>query len=94
MSAAAVRGPLSAVLDQVEAGTPTVAEMVRNTGLPEDVLRAGLDHLVRTGRLATQELPIGCPPSGCGGCAAVGGCGVAAPPGANRLVSLSLVRRS
>jgi hypothetical protein len=83
--------PLSALLAEVAAGTPTVAEMARNTGLGTDVLRAGLDHLVRTGRLQATNLPIGCPPSGCGGCAAAGGCGVA--EGGNGLVTLSLTRR-
>jgi hypothetical protein len=83
--------PLSALLAEVAAGTPTVAEMARNTGLSADILRAGLDHLVRTGRLEATALPIGCPPSGCGGCSASGGCEVA--EGGNRLVTLSLARR-
>ena len=87
----AAGGPLSALLSEVAAGTPTVAEMARNTGLSTEVLRAGLDHLVRTGRLQATALPIGCPPSGCGGCASAGGCGVA--EGGNALVTLSLTRR-
>ena len=69
-------GPLSAVLAEVSAGTPTVVEMSRHTGLPGGLVRAALDHLVRTGRVASQELPIGCPPSGCGGCSAAGACSV------------------
>jgi hypothetical protein len=50
-----------------------------------------MDHLVRTGRLQATNLPIGCPPGGCGGCAVAAGCGVA--EGGNSLVTLSLTRR-
>lgn len=71
-------GPLSAVLAEVSAGTPTVIEMSRNTGLGEGLIRTALDYLVRTGRIASQELPIGCPPTGCGGCSAAGSCSVQA----------------
>ncbi|HML50336.1 MAG TPA: FeoC-like transcriptional regulator [Propionicimonas sp.] len=70
-------GPLSAVLAELSAGTATVVEMSRHTGLTEGLIRTALDHLVRTGRVASQELPIGCPPTGCGGCSAAGGCSVA-----------------
>lgn len=86
--------PLSALLAQVAQGVPTVAEMARNTGLGEDVIRTGLAHLVRTGRLQESALPIGCPPSGCGGCAASRSCGVSEAAGGKRLVTLSLPRRS
>ncbi|MGC3994087.1 MAG: hypothetical protein QM779_08290 [Propionicimonas sp.] len=85
-------GPLSSVLAEVAAGTPTVVEMARRTGQPETVVRAAIDHLVRTGRIESVAVPIGCPPSGCGGCAAAsGGCGQA--PGQRSLVTLSLSRR-
>lgn len=43
-------GPLSVVLEQVEAGISSIAEMSRRTGVAPDVLRASLDHLVRTDR--------------------------------------------
>jgi hypothetical protein len=89
---AAAAAPLSAVLAQVGLGTPTVAEMARNTGLAESTVRAGLDHLVRTGRLHAQELPIGCPPGGCGGCGAAASCGVSAAPAGRRVLTLSLAR--
>lgn len=69
-------GPLSAVLAEVSAGTPTVVEMSRHTGLAEGLIRVALDHLVRTGRLGSQELPIGCPSTGCGGCSAASNCSV------------------
>ena len=83
-------GLLSTVLAQVAKGTPTVTEMARNTGLSEDVLRAGLDHLLRTGRLQAQVLPIGCPDGGCGGCASAPACGGSTAEGGRQLVSLSL----
>jgi hypothetical protein len=90
-AAGSALGPLSAVLDQMSKGTSTVAAMARNTGIDVDVLRAALDHLVRTGRVAAHELPIGCPTGGCGSCASATGCGVAPANGARRgLVTLSL----
>lgn len=104
MSGAVLRpkGPLSLVLAEIEAGTPTLAEMARHSGLDEAVVRAAVDHLVRSGRLESRELAIGCPPSGCGGCALAAddktpGCGKsAAAPGGRRptLVTLSLSRRA
>lgn len=93
MTTMAAANPLSALLAQVADGVPTVVEMARNTGLSDDVVRSGLAHLVRTGRLLETELPIGCPPSGCGGCAASGSCGVAGLATGPRVVSLSLPRR-
>lgn len=96
-----VRGPLSQVLAAVEAGTPTVAEIARRSGLDEAVVHAAIDHLVRSGRIESRELSIGCPPSGCGGCASAGpdgapGCGRPAPVAGRRpgLVTLTLRRRN
>lgn len=67
-------GPLTSVLEQVEAGTPTLVEIARRTGLSEEVARAAVDHLLRSGRLAADQVPIGCPPGGCGGCAVAASC--------------------
>ncbi len=96
---AAVRGPLTRVLAEVEAGTPTVAEIARRCELDEAVARAAIDHLVRAGRVEARELSIGCPPSGCGGCASASaegtpGCGLPAPVPGRRpgLVTLTLGR--
>jgi hypothetical protein len=93
-------GPLSRVLAELEAGTPTVAGIARGSGLDEAVVRAAIDHLVRSGRVDSRELSIGCPPSGCGGCASATsegapGCGrPAAVPGRRPgLVTLTLSRR-
>lgn len=93
-------GPLSTVLAELQAGTPTITEMVRRSGLDESVLRAAIDHLVRTGRVESRELSMGCPESGCGGCASASdagtpGCGLGAPVPGRRagLVTLTLSRR-
>ena len=95
-----MKGPLSIVLAELEAGTPTVAEMVRHSGLDESVLRAAVDHLVRSGRVESRELSMGCPDTGCGGCAAASDdgapdCGLPSPVPGRRagLVTLTLSRR-
>ena len=93
-------GPLSTVLAELAAGTPTITEMVRRSGLSEAMVRAAVDHLVRTGRVDSRELSMGCPESGCGGCASASaagtpGCGLSAPVPGRRagLVTLTLSRR-
>ena len=93
------RGPLSLVLDEMAVGAPTVAQMARNLALDEQVVRAAVDHLVRSGRVSARELSMGCPASGCGGCASAvdgePGCGLPAPVPGRRagLVTLTLTRR-
>jgi hypothetical protein len=87
---------LHLVLDEVTAGTPTLAAIASRTGLSGDVVRAAIDHLVRAGRITSTELSLGCPVGGCGGCASAGhGCTPPAALGDRRpgLVSLSLARR-
>ena len=91
-------GPLRMVLAEVEAGTATLAQMARNCGLDETVVRAAVEHLVRSGRIEARELSMGCPTSGCGGCAVAsdgGGCGHPEVVAGRRpgLVMLSLNRR-
>lgn len=96
-----VSGPLTAVLAAFEAGASSLAEVGERAGLPRDVVSASVDHLVRTGRLASRELAMGCPSSGCGGCASgtldgAPGCGASAPEPGRRgpvLVALTLVGR-
>ncbi len=65
----ATTGPLRAVLDAFESGAVTPDEVARTTALPRDVVDAVVAHLVRIGRLAAPGPAVGCPPSGCGGCA-------------------------
>jgi hypothetical protein len=98
-SASTTLGPLRRVLAEIEAGTPTVAGIARRCDLDEDVVRASIDHLVRAGRVESRELSIGCPPSGCGGCASAStegtpGCGLPTRPTGRRpgLVTLTLSR--
>ena len=89
-------GPLHLVLDEITAGTPTLAAIARRTGLSDDVVRAAVDHLVRAGRITSTELSLGCPARDCGGCASAGNsCTLHAALGDRRpgLVSLSLTRR-
>ncbi len=88
-------GPLHRVLAEITAGTPTLAEIVRRTGLTDDVVHAAIDHLVRAGRLTSTELSLGCPTGGCGTCPSSDGCSLPASHGARRpgLVSLSLTGR-
>ncbi|MGN6245719.1 MAG: FeoC-like transcriptional regulator [Motilibacteraceae bacterium] len=92
--------PLRAVLDAFDAGAASLAEVSRRTGLDRDVVDAAVDHLVRLGRLSAQQLAVGCPPSGCGGCASGAadggaGCGAEGPSAVRSgpvLVALSVRR--
>ena len=70
-------GPLSLLLDAVSSGCRTLPALVVRTGLSPDVVRTGLDHLVRSGRLEARAITAGCPAGGCGSCALAsksGGC--------------------
>ncbi|MGA4669949.1 FeoC-like transcriptional regulator [Propionibacteriaceae bacterium Y1923] len=61
-------GPLLLVHRAVQAGARTQGEVVADTRLAPDVVAAALEHLVRTGRVATLPLVAGCPAQGCGSC--------------------------
>ncbi|MBK6761904.1 MAG: MarR family transcriptional regulator [Micrococcales bacterium] len=63
------RGPLRDVLDSVDRGALTVAEIVDRTALPRETVQAALEQLQRLGHLAAEAMPAGCPPTGCGSCA-------------------------
>lgn len=67
-------GPLRAVLNAVEGGALTVLEIRDQTGLSDEMVRTSLEQLQRMGRLAAQEVAVGCPPAGCGGCAVTASC--------------------
>lgn len=93
-------GPLTQILAAFQAGATSLAEVAARTGLADDLVRAGVDHLVRTGRLEAKELAQGCPGGGCGSCASgtptgTAGCGAAGPNphrGGPVLVALSVRR--
>jgi FeoC like transcriptional regulator len=89
-----VSGPLHLVLAEITAGTPTLTEIARRTGLTDDVVRAAIDHLVRAGRITSTELSVGCTTGGCGTCPSSRGCSLPAALGDRRpgLVSLTLTR--
>lgn len=93
---APARRPLTAILRAFEEGASSPAEVARRTGLTMDTVSAGVAHLVRVGRLTAEKFSLGCPPQGCGGCAAArgdGSCASGAEPVAGRpLVALTLRR--
>lgn len=62
--------PLSAVLEAVRRGASSLPEVERATGLSGDVVEGAVAHLVRLGRLVTEQVTFGCPASGCGSCLA------------------------
>ncbi len=94
-------GPLAAVLAAFEGGASSLVEVQSRTGLPRDLVDAGVAHLVRLGRLDARELAMGCPGGGCGSCASgtesgTPGCGADGPSSARVgpvLVALTLGRR-
>ncbi len=65
----AAGGPLSAVLRAFDEGVHSLDEVAGRCDLSPEVVRACVDHLVRTGHLEAGELAVGCPPGGCGSCA-------------------------
>lgn len=76
--------PVTAVLAALQGGARSLAEVAERTGLGRDVVDAAITHLVRLGRLEAEELAIGCPSAGCGGCVSgtaegTAGCGSSAP---------------
>lgn len=90
--------PLRDVLSAIAGGAGSFDRIAERTGLAEDVCRVAVDHLVRAGRLQARELAVGCPASGCGGCASgrpdgSAGCGAIGPSSVRRgptLVAFSL----
>jgi FeoC-like transcriptional regulator len=92
--------PLRAVLEALQGGAHSRAELAGRTGLRPDTVDAALEHLVRMGRLEVGELSTGCPSGGCGSCPSGvddgPGCGSSAPvdrpAGAPVLLQLTLRR--
>jgi len=68
MSTAAPTRPLTAVVAAIRAGSGTIADLERATGMPRDVVEAVVDHLGRLGRLMSEPVQLGCPATGCGSC--------------------------
>jgi hypothetical protein len=58
------------VLDEVAAGTPTVAQIARRAGVDRGLVELAVQRLVAAGRLDAQSLAGGCPSTGCGTCPA------------------------
>ena len=92
-------GPLSHVQSAIADGASSRSEVVTRTGLDASVVDASLDHLIRMGRLVTEQLGSGCPTSGCGICPSgkadgSAGCGASAPSNARGPVLITLGRRA
>lgn len=91
-------GPLSLVHDAIAAGAHSRSDIATRTNLDATVVDAALDHLIRMGRLTTEQLGSGCPDGGCGGCSSgkadgSAGCGAAGPANARGPVLIKLSRR-
>ncbi|WP_199849550.1 FeoC-like transcriptional regulator [Blastococcus sp. Marseille-P5729] len=91
-------GPLTAVSEAIAHGAVSRADIARRAGLDPSVVDASLDHLIRMGRITTEQLSSGCPDGGCGGCPSgkadgSAGCGASAPANARGPVLLKLTRR-
>ncbi len=61
---------MGAVLAQFEAGASSLAAISQRTGLDPELVHVVVDRLVALGYLDREHLNAGCPPDGCGGCAA------------------------
>jgi FeoC like transcriptional regulator len=91
-------GPLRRVLAAFTAGAGSLDEVAHQSGLDRELVDAAVDQLVRLGRLSAKELSVGCPDSGCGGCASghgdQPGCGAPGPSSARSgpvLIALSVL---
>ncbi|MGL5406502.1 MAG: FeoC-like transcriptional regulator [Propionibacteriaceae bacterium] len=60
--------PLHAILAAFDQGALSLADVAERTHLSDDVVRAGVDHLVRLGRLDAKEISNACPSGGCRSC--------------------------
>jgi hypothetical protein len=76
------------VLDEVRAGTPTVADIARHAGVDRGLVELAVERLVATGRLDAHALAGGCPPQGCGSCPSGSSCASGARGGGAVLLTL------
>ena len=74
-------GPLRLVLDAFRAGCSTESQIAAATSLSDEMVRAAIDHLVRTGDVTAKSLAMGCPSGGCGSCASGDTSGAVSQPG-------------
>lgn len=88
-------GPLSQVFHAIVEGAKSRVEIAEATHLDPEVVDASLDHLIRMGRLDTEQLSSGCPDEGCGTCSSgradgTAGCGAAGPANARGPVMITV----
>jgi hypothetical protein len=74
---AARRTPATAVLEALDHGARTRAEVAARAGLAADVVDALVEMLLRTGHLGAESLATTCPSGGCSGCGSPSGHGCA-----------------
>lgn len=77
-------GPLTLVHQALAAGARSRREIGARTSLDADVVDACLEHLVRMGRVTTEQLSAGCPSSGCGACPSASDASGCPRPGVGR----------
>lgn len=65
--------PLRAVLAELSAGTRTLHDLARRTGLDRDLVEAMVEQLVRLGRVRSSTLSPSCQVTRCRGCPSGGG---------------------
>jgi hypothetical protein len=89
--------PLRQVLAEVRAGTATsLTQLAEHVGVSRDEASAMVDHWVRKGRLAVDDLGTACPGGGCGSCSSGDGdrpgCGASSPAERTTLLAISFRR--
>ena len=93
---AAAGASLRAVLDAFAAGSPTLDDVARRTGLDIELVRLAVDQLVTLGLVDSERVSAGCPDGGCGTCPSTGTgdvtCASVSDRGHGGLVSLTLNR--
>lgn len=65
-----IESPVDRVLAALDGGASSRRAIAADAGLSEDLASAIVDQLVRVGQLRREALSFGCPPKGCGDCAA------------------------
>lgn len=87
-------GPLRQVLVRIRRARDGVRldRITAEIGVTPDEVASMVDYWVRRGLLTREEVSSGCPPSGCGGCAAATNCAGSRLGGAPRGPVLHTIR--
>lgn len=68
-----MKGPLDRILENF-GDASSVAEIASKSQLPVALVRAGIDQLIRMGRIEKKYLAFGCSGGSCGSCSVAGEC--------------------